>query len=312
LTKHKDDTEFPMQLPVRVSIVLSSIVAVASVVLAALRDPALAVAVHVAVPVVLLVDAWILMQMYRLTFRAAIGPVQEEVELDDQVQQENSQLELLFLQSRVERHLSMLALLINELDKSAQESVRAMEHASVIAHAAGALIEKGSHNTREASHAIELLAEFARGSAATFNDLRALSESIGPIVETMQSIARQTSLLSVNATIEAAHAREAGKGFAVVASEVRKLADRSAEASREIGAIANALSESASRATQEIEDVIEHAEAGRERAGEVISSMGEITDMAKIRAEAMSAVRDGISNLFVLTRRLAEHAGSLA
>jgi methyl-accepting chemotaxis protein len=97
-----------------------------------------------------------------------------------------------------------------------------------------------------------------------------------------------------------------------VASEVRKLADRSAEASREIGAIANALSESASRATQEIEDVIEHAEAGRERAGEVISSMGEITDMAKIRAEAMSAVRDAISNLFVLTRRLAEHAGSLA
>ncbi|PEH37838.1 methyl-accepting chemotaxis protein [Burkholderia gladioli] len=82
-----------------------------------------------------------------------------------------------------------------------------------------------------------------------------------------------------------------------MASEVRKLADRSAEASRGKGVIANALSESASRATQGIEDVIEHAEAGRERAGEVISSMGEIFDMAEVPAEAMSGVRDGISSL---------------
>lgn len=97
-----------------------------------------------------------------------------------------------------------------------------------------------------------------------------------------------------------------------MASEVRKLADRSAEASREIGAIANALGESASRAMQGIEDVIERAEAGRERAGEVISSMAEITEMAELRAEAMSTVRDAISGLCVLTRKLVAHAVGLA
>lgn len=63
---------------------------------------------------------------------------------------------------------------------------------------------------------------------------------------------------------------------------------------------------------QGIEDVIEHAEVGRERAGEVIASMGEISEMAKVRAEAMSAVRERIANLCLLTRRLAEYAGSLA
>ena len=212
---------------VRLSIVLSSIVALASIVQAVLHDVALSAAVHAGVAAVVVVNTWVLLRMNRLRTGAAIVSVQTDVVLDDQTQQDNSQFELMSLQSRVDQHLSVLAPLIDELEKSAQGSVRAMEHAGVIAQEAGSLIEKGSNNTKEASHAIERLAEFARGAAATFRDLHALSESIGPIVETMQSIARQTSLLSVNATIEAAHARDAGKGFAVVASEVRKLADRS-------------------------------------------------------------------------------------
>jgi len=154
---------------VRVSIVLSSVVAVASIVQAMLGDLALSAAVHAGVAAVVVVNTWVLLRMNRLRTEAAIALVRTDVLPDDQTQKDNSQFELMSLQSRVDQHLSVLAPLIDELEKSAQGSVRAMEHASVIAQEAGSLIEKGSNNTKEASHAIERLAEFARGGGGNLS-----------------------------------------------------------------------------------------------------------------------------------------------
>jgi len=64
-----------------------------------------------------------------------------------------------------------------------------------------------------------------------------VSNQIGNIVGTINGIAIQTQLLSLNAAIEAAHAGRAGRGFAVVAEEVRTLSSRSADAAQEIGGL---------------------------------------------------------------------------
>ncbi|MEU0557776.1 methyl-accepting chemotaxis protein [Dactylosporangium maewongense] len=138
---------------------------------------------------------------------------------------------------------------------AAEEVSRSVDTVSAGSEEMGASIREIAQNASEAARVANEAVQITEQTSATMSRLGDSSAEIGNVIKVITSIAEQTNLLALNATIEAARAGEAGKGFAVVASEVKDLAQETARATEDISRRVQAIQDDTSGAVAAIEQV---------------------------------------------------------
>jgi len=192
-----------------------------------------------------------------------------------------------------------------EMNATIVEVVKNVSGAADAAKEANTVAVKGGKIVSETIVSMNGIARTARESSQIISKLGSRSEDIGNIVNVINDIADQTNLLALNAAIEAARAGEQGRGFAVVADEVRKLAEKTMNATKEIGGMITAMQQETGKAISSMEHEAKAVEEGvhlAKQAGEslqeIVKKVDAVTSMmyqVTAAAQQQSAATDQIS-----------------
>ncbi len=187
------------------------------------------------------------------------------------------------------------------LTETVQSSARSAQQASELSASASNVASRGG----------EVVAQVV----STMEDINASSKKISDIIGTIDGIAFQTNILALNAAVEAARAGEQGRGFAVVAGEVRSLAQRSAEAAREIKTLIGASVGRIESGTRLVRNAGTTMTEIVESVARVSTIIDEITVAAKAQSDGIGEINHDVAQLDEMTQRnaaLVEQAAAAA
>jgi methyl-accepting chemotaxis protein len=172
------------------------------------------------------------------------------------------------------------------------------------AKAAANTAQTGTITVEETIQSMQLIKEKTVRTSEIIESMGKQSEQITDILDTINDIASQTNLLALNAAIEAARAGEHGKGFAVVADEVRKLADRSAQATQQIAGIINGIKSTITDVVNSMEESSQEVETGFTRANESGKALFEILESVESVYQHAGKTVTFAENTLVTSNRL--------
>lgn len=185
----------------------------------------------------------------------------------------------------------------NDLSHRTEEQAASLEQTSASMEQMAATVKKNAENAQHANQLTQTTREIGnRGGEVVAETVAAMarieesSRRIADIISVIDEIARQTNLLALNAAVEAARAGEAGRGFAVVASEVRSLAQRSAQAAKDI-------TDLITNSSGQVQDGVQLVNRAGASLQDILQSVRQVADIVAEIAHASSEQSSGIDQI---------------
>jgi methyl-accepting chemotaxis protein len=184
-----------------------------------------------------------------------------------------------------------------EISRALEETATNAQKVAAGSEEAASLAQQGEDAVRRTIQSISLIRQTVLGSAEKVQQLAARANQIGDIVKLIDDIADQTNLLALNAAIEAARAGEQGKGFAVVASEVRKLAERTSRATKEIGELIKTTQDETAAAVDAMHVGSQEVEEGSNLGAEAGNALQQILDSVARNNEQVQNISAAVEEM---------------
>jgi twitching motility protein PilJ len=175
--------------------------------------------------------------------------------------------------------------------RSMEDMSKSAEKSAEVAQGSVQTAKRGADAVQDTIHGMDQMRDQIQETSKRIKRLGESSQQIGEIVELINDIAEQTNILSLNAAIQAAMAGDAGRGFAVVADEVQRLAERSAEATKQIADLVKTIQADTNEAVASMEEATNGVVATTRLADAAGQALGEIESVS----EQLSSLVGGIA-----------------
>lgn len=200
----------------------------------------------------------------------------------------------------------------NEQASSLEETAAAIEELTSNVSANALKAQEMTKVAQEAKGAAERGNAVARESFSAMNEIVSATEAINQAVEIIDNIAFQTNILSLNAAVEAATAGDAGKGFAVVAQEVRNLANRSADAAKQIQELARTARVKSQDGLETTKNMMDGFALISDKITQTDEMVRDVANASREQMAGINQINDAVSQLDQMTQQNAKTANNVA
>ncbi|MEO8337037.1 MAG: methyl-accepting chemotaxis protein, partial [bacterium] len=200
----------------------------------------------------------------------------------------------------------------SRISATSKELARTVEEVSEVATQTSLLAQSGQGGLQRMEASMHQIGEASNLINSRLALLSEKAANIGMVVTTINKVADQTNLLSLNAAIEAEKAGEHGRGFAVVAREIRRLADQTAVATFDIEQLVKEMQSAVSAGVMGMDKFSEEVRRGGEAVGVVTTQLSEIIHQVQTLTPSFDAVNEGVQSQSISAQQISDALAQLS